>query len=240
MAEKEAAQVAKRRARDEAAAQMERQKAKDAMERQQKVAAAAAAVVVPKIVAAPAKAEPVAKADVEPVAAKKTPVAPEKAAFDPFSIFGGAKPAEKKVAPAKPVSEKKGKTVVPFASFLETVSTRHVDFAFFAEQRAPFRYADPIVPVAPVIKPVVPVAAKKVEPKADVFASIFGAKPDVKKVVPAKPDPVVPIAPVVKPVEPVAAKKVEPVADVFASFFGAKPDVKKVVSAKPVVETKGE
>ena len=42
-------------------------------------------------------------------------------------------------------------------------------------------------PVAPVIKPVapvvVPVAAKKAEPKADVFASIFGAK----KVAPAKP-----------------------------------------------------
>ncbi len=37
MAEREAAQVAKRRARDEAAAAMERQKAKDALERQQKL-----------------------------------------------------------------------------------------------------------------------------------------------------------------------------------------------------------
>ena len=45
-------------------------------------------------------------------------------------------------------------------------------------------FADPVVPVAPVIKPVVvPVAAKKAEPKADMFSSIFGAK----KVVPAKP-----------------------------------------------------
>jgi hypothetical protein len=45
-------------------------------------------------------------------------------------------------------------------------------------------FADPVVPVAPVIKPVVvPVAAKMAEPKADIFSSMFGAK----KVVPAKP-----------------------------------------------------
>ena len=37
MAEREAAQVAKRRARDEAAAEMERQKAKAALERQQRL-----------------------------------------------------------------------------------------------------------------------------------------------------------------------------------------------------------
>lgn len=50
MAEREAAQVAKRRARDEAAAEMERQKAKDALERQQRL--------MPKIeVAKPAPAK---------------------------------------------------------------------------------------------------------------------------------------------------------------------------------------
>ena len=46
MAEREAAQVAKRRARDEAAAEMELRKAKDAMERQEKLAAVARAAAV--------------------------------------------------------------------------------------------------------------------------------------------------------------------------------------------------
>ena len=122
-AEREAAQVAKRRARDEAAAEMELRKAKDAMERQEKIAAAAraAAVAVPKsVVAAPPPpkamaAEPVA------VAKKDTPPPPPPAAAVPekkkkaaFSIFGAAKPAAEKkvvVAPAKPVLEKKGKTL---------------------------------------------------------------------------------------------------------------------------------
>jgi hypothetical protein len=49
------------------------------------------------------------------------------------------------------------------------------------------RIADPIFPTSPVAKPVVPVEAKKVEQKADMFASIFGAKPTVKKVVAPKP-----------------------------------------------------
>jgi hypothetical protein len=50
---------------------------------------------------------------------------------------------------------------------------------------------DPVVPVAPVV---LPVAAKKAEPKADMFSSMFGAK----KVVPAKPV-VEKTAPVIKP-----------------------------------------
>ena len=79
MAEREAAQVAKRRARDEAAAAMERQKAKDALERQQKL--------LPKI-----------KREVTKSAPSKTGI---------FSgIFGSS--AETKVEPAKPVKETKG------------------------------------------------------------------------------------------------------------------------------------
>ncbi len=111
-AEREAAQVAKRRARDEAAAEMELRKAKDAMERQEKIAAAAraAAVAIPKSVVA---AEPVvvAKKDTPPPPAAALPEKKKKAAF---SIFGAAKPAAEKkvvVAPAKPVLEKKGKTL---------------------------------------------------------------------------------------------------------------------------------
>lgn len=75
MAEREAAQVAKRRARDEAAAEMERQKAKEALERQQRL--------MPRIEVT------------KPAPAKKDVFA---------SIFGGS-------APAKPVSEAKGKSV---------------------------------------------------------------------------------------------------------------------------------
>jgi hypothetical protein len=118
-AEREAAQVAKRRARDEAAAEMELRKAKDAMQRQEKIAAVAraAAVAVPKsVVAAPPKvkaAEPVV------VAKKDTPPPPPAAALPEkkkaaFSIFGTAKPAAEKkvvVAPAKPVLEKKCNTI---------------------------------------------------------------------------------------------------------------------------------
>ncbi len=113
MAKKEAAQVAKRRARSKAAAQIEHQKAKDVMERQQK--AAAAVVIIPKIVAAPPKVEHTLKAVVEPVV-KEAPVTSKKFTSNPFSIFGGDKPTEKKVAPTKPVAEKKGKAVVTFAS----------------------------------------------------------------------------------------------------------------------------
>lgn len=79
MAEKEAAQVAKRRARDEAAAEMERQKAKDALERQQKL--------MPKIELEVSKPAP-AKSDI----------------FS--SIFGTS--AESKVEPSKPVQDIKG------------------------------------------------------------------------------------------------------------------------------------
>ena len=79
MVEREAVQVAKRRARDEAAAEMERQKAKDALERQQKL--------MPKIERAVTKPTP-AKADI----------------FS--SIFGSS--AETKVESAKPVQEIKG------------------------------------------------------------------------------------------------------------------------------------
>ena len=106
MAEKEAAQVAKRRARNKA-------KAKDVMERQQK--AAAVVVVVPKNVAAPLKVKHIVKAVIEPVA-KEALVTPKKIALNTFSIFGGAKPAEKKVASARPVVEKKGKAVITFDS----------------------------------------------------------------------------------------------------------------------------
>ena len=48
MAEREAAQVAARRARDEAAAKMELDKAKEALAKQQRVAAKQATAVVPK------------------------------------------------------------------------------------------------------------------------------------------------------------------------------------------------
>jgi hypothetical protein len=113
MAKKEAAQVAKHRTCSKAAAQMERQKAKDVMERQQK--AAAAVVIVLKIVTAPPKVEHIVKAVVEPVV-KEAPVTSKKITLNPFSIFGGDEPAEKKVAPGKPVAEKKGKAVVTFAS----------------------------------------------------------------------------------------------------------------------------
>ena len=113
MVKKEAAQVAKRRTCDKAATQMECQKAKDVMERQQK--AAAAVVIVPKIVAVPPKVEHIVKAVAEPVV-KEAPVTLKKITSNPFSIFGGDEPAEKKVAPAKPVAEKKGKAVVTFAS----------------------------------------------------------------------------------------------------------------------------
>jgi hypothetical protein len=92
---------------------MERQKAKDVMERQQK--AAATVVIVPKIVAAPPKVEHIVKVVVEPVV-KEAPVTSKKITSNPFSIFGGDKPVEKKVAPAKPVAEKKGNAVVTFAS----------------------------------------------------------------------------------------------------------------------------
>ena len=89
MADREAAQVAKRRARDEAAAEMDRQKAKDAMEKQQKLARAAAAIVVPKSAVAP----PVVPAVAEPAATKATSASEMRKSA--FSIFGGAKPAEK-------------------------------------------------------------------------------------------------------------------------------------------------
>ena len=83
MAEREAAQVAARRARDEAAAKMELDKAKEALAKQQRVAAKQAAAVVPKPpvetkssfgsvfggVKKPAPPAPVAKAPV----AKETP-----------------------------------------------------------------------------------------------------------------------------------------------------------------------
>ena len=48
MAEREAAQVAARRARDEAAAKMELDKAKEALAKQQRVAAKQASAVLPK------------------------------------------------------------------------------------------------------------------------------------------------------------------------------------------------
>lgn len=112
-AEREAAQVAKRRARDEAAAEMELRKAKDAMERQEKIAAAAraAAVAIPKSVVA---AEPVVVAKKDTPPPPPAAALPEKKKKAAFSIFGAAKPAAEKkvvVAPAKPVLEKKGKTL---------------------------------------------------------------------------------------------------------------------------------
>ncbi len=58
MAEREAIQVAKRRARDEAAAEMERQKAKEALERQQKIMTK----MELEVEKAPTPAKPVAEA----------------------------------------------------------------------------------------------------------------------------------------------------------------------------------
>lgn len=150
MREKEDLQVAKRRARDEAAAEMERQKAIEAMKKQERYAST---IIAPK----PSKVEAVTKA-VTPVVTKKEETVVKKTPASPFaSIFGGAKLVEKKVVPAKSVVEKKAQ-------------------------------------VTPVIKSVAPVmnkvAAKKVEPKADIFASIFGnaqAKPVATKAPPVKP-----------------------------------------------------
>ena len=143
MREKEDLQVAKRRARDEAAAEMERQKAIEAMKKQERYAST---IIAPK----PSKVEAVTKA-VTPVVTKKEESVVKKTQASPFaSIFGGAKLVEKKVAPAKSVVEKKAQ-------------------------------------VTPVIKSV---AAKKVEPTADIFASIFGnsqAKPVSTKAPPVKP-----------------------------------------------------
>ena len=142
MREKEDLQVAKRRARDEAAAEMERQKAIEAMKKQERYAST---IIAPK----PSKVEAVKKA-VTPVVTKKEESVVKKTQASPFaSIFGGAKPVEK-VVPAKSVVEKKSQ-------------------------------------VTPIIKSV---AAKKVEPKADIFASIFGnaqAKPVSTKAPPVKP-----------------------------------------------------
>ena len=69
MAEREAAQVAARRARDEAAAKMELDKAKEALAKQQRVAAKQATAVVPK-----------------------PPVVETKSSFG--SVFGGVKKPE--------------------------------------------------------------------------------------------------------------------------------------------------
>jgi hypothetical protein len=99
MREKEDLQVAKRRARDEAAAEMERQKAIEAMKKQERYAST---IIAPK----PSKVEAVKKA-VTPVVTKKEESVVKKTQASPFaSIFGGAKPVEK-VVPAKSVEEKK-------------------------------------------------------------------------------------------------------------------------------------
>ena len=70
MAEREAAQVAARRARDEAAAKMELEKAKEALAKQQELAAKQAAKLTPK-----------------------PPSIPETKTPDLGSLFGGAKKA---------------------------------------------------------------------------------------------------------------------------------------------------
>ena len=98
MAEREAAQVAKRRALDEAAAEMERQKAKEALEKQQKAA------YVPK--------PTVSKPELD------KPAPPVKDIF--ASIFDGLsdKPAVTQAAPTKPSEEIKGKIEFLFVQCL--------------------------------------------------------------------------------------------------------------------------
>lgn len=92
-AEREAAQIAKRRALDEQAAEMERQKAKEALEKQKKLKETMAAAMPKPAPRVPVMSEPVAKKPEPPVSV------PEKKEEGGIfsSIFGSAtKPAGKK------------------------------------------------------------------------------------------------------------------------------------------------
>lgn len=212
MAEREAAQVAKRRARDEAAAAMERQKAKDALERQQKLmprierevtkSAPAKTGIFSAIFGSssetkvePAKPVKETKAPVKPVAVTKVKKAPEKKQDIFASIFrsSAAKPATMKAAPVKPVVEIKA----------------------------------PLKPAAPITPPAAVKVEKKMEAKNDIFASLFGSVP-AKTV--AKKESVQPPAPVVKPAM-AEVKKVEAKASSLFAFF--QPAAKPAPQPKP-------
>lgn len=108
--------------------------------------------------------------------------APEKKQDIFASIFGSsaAAPAAKKAAPIKPVAEIKGKTAsnTRFNSLYST----------FAYVILVVTVLAPLKPAAPITPPAAIKAEKKVEVKADVFASFFGnsaPKPASSKAAPA-------------------------------------------------------
>lgn len=161
MREKEELQVAKRRARDEAAAEMERQKAIEAMKKQERYAST---IIAPK----PSQVEAVTKA-VTPVVTKQEESVVKKTPASTFtSIFGGAKP---KVVPAKAVVEKKAQVtpvIKSVAPVMDKVAAKKVEpkadiFAsIFGNAQA-----KPVATKAPPVKPVevTKAAAKPVQKK---------------------------------------------------------------------------
>ena len=160
-AEKEAAQVAARRARDEAAAKIEREKAQAALEKLN----AARNVELPKAFdppVQPVKSKPVVqppKVEKKPAPVAETPAKKEEKKEPAGGVFGSF--FGNLAQPAKPV-EKKGKAM--FYQFNLYLPCIYLTYCLFAAPVKPSPVVKP-EPVKEVAKPVVAKEEKKVEAK---------------------------------------------------------------------------
>eukprot|EP00527_Entomoneis_sp_CCMP2396_P007706 CAMPEP_0198142566 /NCGR_PEP_ID=MMETSP1443-20131203/5330_1 /TAXON_ID=186043 /ORGANISM="Entomoneis sp., Strain CCMP2396" /LENGTH=891 /DNA_ID=CAMNT_0043805611 /DNA_START=110 /DNA_END=2785 /DNA_ORIENTATION=+ len=207
VAEKEAVQIAKRRADAEKAGDIFREKAKEWEAKQSKLTAESSKTISSSFKAPELKLPKMPVAPPKPVAPKAnvpTPpqTAPKKAAEKPnmFSFFNAPKSEPKKVVKAAPVPPK---PVAPKAEAPKPVATPKVEkpkFSFFsapAKKEAPVKKAKKEALVKKVKKEA---PVKKVKAAAPAF-NFFGSPAPAKKVAPA-PEPVAPPAPAPKAAAP--------------------------------------
>jgi len=238
-AEKEAAQVAARRLRDEAAAEMELMKAKEALEKQQKLAATRPAQIPPPpkfevtndalVNRKPRSSKPVAEAPEAPVVVVREPMQAEPVKAEPVkagnifaSLLGGAsttqpKPVESKVEKIEPPKVVAPKVEPPKVEPPKKVEFKSSPFAFFQQPTTKPKPVEKKEPVAPVAKkePVAPVAEEK---EASPFAFFQQPVAETPKAAPVEPKVDVQKADI--DIAPNA------MTEALNSFFGSKPAAK--------------
>lgn len=239
--EKEAAQVAARRMRDEAAAELELMKAKEALEKQQQLAATRPAQVPPPpkfqvtndalVNRKPRSSKPAAETQNAPVVSEPVQAEPVKKA-EPVkagnifaSFLGGAtstpKPVENKVKKVEPPKVAAPKVEPPKVEPPKNFESKASPFDFFQQPATKSKPVEKKEPVAPVAKkePVAPVVKKKEASPFTFFQQPAQVKPKAA-----------PVQPKAAPVQPKADAKKEDIVmapnamtEALNSFFGSKP-----------------